>query len=72
MAMTSVDFTDAHWRKSSRSGGGNNGNCVTVAWSQDRDHVGYRDSKAPGQATLVLSAEAHEQFLAWINHGELS
>ncbi|RKT84624.1 protein of unknown function [Saccharopolyspora antimicrobica] len=31
--MYAVDLTDVRWRKSSRTGGGNNGNCVEVAFA---------------------------------------
>lgn len=30
--LSTVDFTGAVWRKSSRSNGGNNGACVEVTW----------------------------------------
>jgi uncharacterized protein DUF397 len=32
IAVSTVDFTGAVWRKSSRSGNGNNDNCVEVTW----------------------------------------
>jgi Domain of unknown function (DUF397) len=32
ITVSTVDFAGAVWRKSSRSGSGNNGNCVEVTW----------------------------------------
>lgn len=46
--MKATDFSSAHWRKSSRSGG-NSGQCVEVA--EASEVVGVRDSKNPGVLT---------------------
>lgn len=35
--MSTVDFSGAVWRKSSRSAGGNNGDCVEVAFAPRPD-----------------------------------
>ena len=63
--MTGVDFTGAHWRKSSYSGGGGNAGCVSMAWNSAGSHVGYRDTKDLSESTLVISAGAHRRFIAW-------
>jgi hypothetical protein len=59
--LSTVDFTGAVWRKSSRSGGGNDGNCVEVAFSAPV--VGVRDSKCPDAGRLTFSASAWQRFL---------
>nr|WP_229905153.1 DUF397 domain-containing protein [Lentzea cavernae] len=59
--MSTVDFFGAVWRKSSRSGGGNNGSCVEVAFSGQA--VGVRDSKSPDSGTLVFSSVQWAFFL---------
>jgi hypothetical protein len=48
------------WRKSSYSGGGNEGNCVEVAFSGPA--VAVRDSKNTGPR-LAFSADAWKRFL---------
>ncbi len=48
------------WRKSSRSGGGTNGNCVEVAFTQSA--VAVRDSKNP-VAVLAFPAQQWRAFL---------
>ncbi|MET1075142.1 MAG: DUF397 domain-containing protein [Umezawaea sp.] len=48
------------WRKSSYSGGGNNGNCVEVAFTGAEVEV--RDSKNAG-ARLAFPAESWKRFL---------
>jgi hypothetical protein len=50
MIMTTPDFTNAAWRKSSRSGD-NGGQCVEVAFLDDA--VGLRDSKATGNGPIL-------------------
>ena len=59
--MSSVDFSDALWRKSSYSNG--QANCVEAA------RVGYgsglvtvRDSKAPDGPALAFGSSAWRQF----------
>jgi hypothetical protein len=49
------------WRKSSRSGTGNNGNCVEVALTATVARV--RDSKNPQGRVLVLPAKAWTTFV---------
>jgi hypothetical protein len=53
--MPTYDLSNARWRKSSRSGSGNNADCVEVALTDEC--VAIRDSKNPGRA-LVLPVEA--------------
>jgi hypothetical protein len=55
-----VDFTEAEWRKSSRSGGGNDNACVEVAFAGGA--VGVRDSKDSGGTPLVFSPNAWRTF----------
>jgi hypothetical protein len=50
------------WRKSSRSGAQGGGNCVEVAASAGRVFV--RDSKAPTDGMLSVSADQWRTFLA--------
>ncbi|MET1076282.1 MAG: DUF397 domain-containing protein [Umezawaea sp.] len=59
--VSTVDFTDAVWRKSSRSNGGNNGACVEV--SHIGPVVGVRDSKNTEAGTLVFPESAWAAFL---------
>lgn len=60
-SLSTVDFTGAVWRKSSRSGGGNQGNCVEVAFSGLV--AGVRDSKNPVGGPLAFPASAWQRFL---------
>ncbi|MCX2732385.1 DUF397 domain-containing protein [Saccharopolyspora sp. NFXS83] len=59
------DFSGLPWRKSSRSS--NYGNCVEVA------HTGHavaaRDSKAPDDEVLLVSATSWSSFLHGIREG---
>ena len=50
------------WRKSSRSGQGDNGNCVEVAFTGPA--VAVRDSKSPANGALVLPAAGWAGFLS--------
>nr|WP_176947106.1 DUF397 domain-containing protein [Lentzea fradiae] len=59
--VSTVDFSGVEWRKSSRSGGGNNGSCVEVAFAGGA--VGVRDSKNPEAGTLLFAAVQWEFFL---------
>lgn len=59
--LSTVDFTGAVWRKSSRSGGGSGGNCVEVAFSGPA--VGVRDSKCPGAGVVAFPASAWQRFV---------
>lgn len=61
MAVSTVDLSRATWRKSSRSGGGGNGNCVEVAFVGPA--IGVRDSKSPDSGVLVFSAVQWSFFL---------
>lgn len=54
-------MSDPVWRKSSRSGGGGNDNCVEVAFTEDQ--VGVRDSKSPDGGRLAFPAAAWERFI---------
>ncbi|CAM00867.1 DUF397 domain-containing protein [Saccharopolyspora erythraea] len=56
-----MDLADAHWRKSSRTGVGGNGNCVEVAFVGAA--VAVRDSKDPDGAALAFTHEAWAAFL---------
>jgi hypothetical protein len=56
-----VEVINARWRKSSHSGGGQNGSCVEVAFAGPS--VAVRDSKAPHSGALVVSSEVWRSFL---------
>jgi hypothetical protein len=58
--MTSPDFSQAIWRKSSRSGD-NGGQCVEIAFG-DRA-VGVRDSKDKSGPVLVFTRREWAAFL---------
>lgn len=57
------------WRKSSRSGNGGSGsgNCVEVAFGENV--VAARDSKAPDDGALILSAARWSSFLTDLRTG---
>jgi len=55
-----MDLTSARWRKSTRSGNGNN--CVEVADNLP-GVVGVRDSKDPTGPALVFGPEAWQAFV---------
>jgi hypothetical protein len=59
--MSTVDFSEARWRKSSRSGDGSNGSCVEVAFIEPT--VGVRDSKERGGSHLVFTGAAWREAL---------
>ncbi|MFE9105345.1 DUF397 domain-containing protein [Actinomadura geliboluensis] len=59
-----------NWRKSSRSGGGNDDACVELAESDDR--VWVRDSKDPDGERLAFGREAFAGLLVRVKRGELS
>ena len=61
MAVSTVDLSGAVWRKSSRSGGASNTNCVEVAFAGPA--VAVRDSKNPAAATLAFPAVQWSFFL---------
>ena len=58
--MTEIDLSRAEWRKSSHSS--QDGNCVEVARNLP-GLVAVRDSKAPGEAKLVVSQETWRLFI---------
>ncbi len=61
------DLSDVRWKKSSRSGGGNN--CVEVA-DLDSGHRAVRDSKNPTGPALVFTAAEWVAFTAGARAGE--
>jgi hypothetical protein len=63
--MATIEFTD--WRKSSRSGGGDN--CVEVALAKNRA-VGVRDSKDPSGPILRFRPTAWKAFTAAVRVDE--
>jgi hypothetical protein len=63
--MDSSTFTN--WRKSSRSGGGDN--CVEVGFAPDGT-VGVRDTKDPTGPVLTFASTAWEAFTRGIRAGE--
>jgi hypothetical protein len=60
-------LTGARWRKSSRTNGGNDAQCVELA------HVGIgtavRDSKAPAGPALIFVPAAFAHFVAGLKRG---
>jgi hypothetical protein len=60
----------ALWRKSSRSNGGGNGNCVEVAELPDR--VVLRDSKYPTGPVLAFPPAQWSAFLLGVQTGRFS
>lgn len=63
---TELDFSRAHWRKSSRSHG--SGDCVEVTVLAGR--VGIRDSKNPYGGILVVSPGQWIKLLRGVKHEE--
>lgn len=67
--MPAPDFSDARWRKSSRSNGGG-GACVEVA--QVTDTTGVRDSKLGSTSPILpFTNEAWTAFLSEVKSGRL-
>ncbi|HEX2297930.1 MAG TPA: DUF397 domain-containing protein [Pseudonocardiaceae bacterium] len=66
--MRSSDLSRAAWRKSSRSNGGVDGNCVEVA--EVPDHVVLRDSKDPDGPVLALPWQQWRAFLSGVRTGQ--
>jgi hypothetical protein len=58
--VSTVDFTGARWRKSSRSGGGSGNSCVEVAFVSQV--VGVRDSKNSAGRRLEFPESAWRRF----------
>lgn len=61
ITVSTVDFTGAVWRKSSRSNGGNNGACVEVAFTGPL--VAVRDSKNTAAGLLAFPESSWAAFL---------
>ena len=61
VAVSTVDLSRVTWRKSSRSNGASNANCVEVAFAGPS--VAVRDSKNPDAATLAFPAVQWSFFL---------
>jgi hypothetical protein len=64
----SSDLSHATWRKSSRSNGGAEGDCVEVAELTDR--VALRDSKNPTGPVLAFTHPEWRDFLGVLRAGE--
>ena len=65
--MSTVDLAGLSWRKSSRSGSGDEDNCVEVAFAGPA--VAVRDSKSPSAGALVLPAAGWGQFTGVLREG---
>ncbi|MEV4754281.1 DUF397 domain-containing protein [Micromonospora sp. NPDC049559] len=61
-----MELTGANWRKSTRSSGGGNGDCVEVA--QLPAAVGVRDSKDASGPVLIFPAPSWVAFLGGLKH----
>ena len=69
--MSSVDFPDALWRKSSYSNG--QANCVeTAAVGQDSRLVAVRDSKAPASPALAFTPSTWRRFTASVKTARIA
>jgi Domain of unknown function (DUF397) len=63
-----VDLHSAMWRKSSRSSGGGNGDCVEVA--DLGEVVAVRDSKHPEGTVLTFTVNEWKAFIERAKVGE--
>jgi hypothetical protein len=63
-----VDLNGAVWRKSSRSSGGGNGDCVEVA--NLADTVAVRDSKHPDGPVLTFTLAGWQAFIEAVNRDD--
>jgi hypothetical protein len=66
--VTSVDLSEAVWKKSARSGN-SGGNCVEVA-SNLPGAVAVRDSKNPTGPALVFAPGQWDAFLSDVKSGQ--
>lgn len=67
--MRSSDLSHTTWRKSSRSNGGGEGDCVEVA--ELPDLVAMRDSKDPAGPILAFTRIEWRSFLRAVRAGDL-
>ncbi|MGH3825479.1 MAG: DUF397 domain-containing protein [Pseudonocardiaceae bacterium] len=67
--MRSSELSHTTWRKSSRSNGGVEGNCVEVAALPNL--VAMRDSKDPAGPVLAFTRAEWRAFLGGVRTGEL-
>lgn len=65
--MTLSDLTGAQWRKSSRSGAGND--CVELVVA--RIGAAVRDSKSPATGHLTFEEPGWDAFLGVVKNGRL-
>ncbi|HEV2781957.1 MAG TPA: DUF397 domain-containing protein [Actinophytocola sp.] len=61
ITMSTVDISRLVWRKSRRSGQGNESNCVEVAFAGVA--VAVRDSKSPKAGALAFPSASWHRFL---------
>lgn len=66
--MRSSALSNATWRKSSRSNGGGNADCVEIAELPDR--IALRDSKHPAGPVLAFSSDQWRAFVGGIRTGQ--
>jgi hypothetical protein len=62
-----VELHNAEWRKSTRSSGGGNGDCVEVA--DLRDAIGVRDSKDTSGPVLTFDRSNWSAFVSRLKDG---
>jgi len=60
-------YSDANWRKSTKSG---QGNCVEVA--RVPDGIAVRDSKDPDGTVLLFTTDEWTAFVGGVQEGEFS
>ena len=53
--MSTVDFSNARWKKSSRSGDGSNGSCVEVAFADWRKSSRSGDGSGGGCVEIAFA-----------------
>lgn len=69
MLTTAPALEGARWRKSTRTNGGNDPQCVELACLPAGGAV--RDSKQPTGAALIFTASAFQAFIAQARSGHL-